>query len=134
MPLLNLINRKEQRRTSEDFDRLVAENYRCVYALALRLTGSICDAEDITQEVFMKFYRSHTTFRGDSKISTLLYRITYNHTIDFLRKRRPQACELREDVVAESHDDNAKEQKMQLLEVAISQLPAEDRAGYDSTR
>ncbi len=128
MSLLNLINRKEQRWRDEDFERIVEENHRKVYALALRLTGSVCDAEDITQEVFMKLYKSQSSFRGDSRASTLLYRITYNHSIDLLRRRKPQSCELREEIVAESPEEITYEQKMQLLESAISQLPADERA------
>lgn len=129
MPLLKLINRGPQRCSNDDFDKVVAENHRSVYALALRLTGSVCDAEDITQEVFMKFYKSQTSFRGESKVATLLYRITYNHTIDFLRRRRVKACELNESVIALSaEDDNSAERRAQLLEHAIERLPVEDRA------
>ncbi len=125
MPLLNL---KSQRYVNEDFDALVAQNHGSVYSLALRLTGSRCDAEDITQEVFMKFYKSSSSFRGDSKVATLLYRITYNHTIDFLRRRRVKTSELREDMVAQGASESSQEQKMQLLERAIESLPVEDRA------
>lgn len=128
MSLLNLIKRNEELCTSDDFDRLVAENYRCVYALALRLTDSVCDAEDITQEVFVKFYKSRTSFRRECKVATLLYRITYNYTIDFLRRRKPKSSELREDIVADTSEEDNKEYKMQLLEIAISKLPIEERA------
>lgn len=128
MSLLKLTKCKEELCPSEDFDRLVAENYRCVYALALRLTGSVCDAEDITQEVFVKFYNSCTSFRGECKVVTLLYRITYNYTIDFLRRRKPRSSELKEEIVAVSSEEDSKEYKMQLLESAISKLPIDERA------
>ncbi|MFI3279985.1 MAG: RNA polymerase sigma factor [Rikenellaceae bacterium] len=128
MPLRNLINRSSASRVNEDFNRLVAENHRNVYALALRLTGSAQDAEDITQEVFMKFYKSQSSFRGDSKVTTLLYRITYNHSIDFLRRKRPKSCELREEITSEQADELTHEQKMQILESAIAKLSIEDQA------
>lgn len=76
----------------------------------------------------MKFYKSKSSFRGDSKTSTLLYRIAYNHSIDLLRRRKPQSCELREEIVAEPADQSSYEQKMQLLESAISQLLPDERA------
>lgn len=127
MSLLNLIS-PPVAYENEDFDKIVAENHREVYALALRLTGSVCDAEDIAQEVFMKFYKSRSSFRGDSKVATMLYRITYNHSIDFLRRRQPKSCELREELTVDSSEQASREEKMQLLERSIEKLPAEERA------
>lgn len=46
------------------------------------------DAEDVTQEVFIEVHRSIGRFRGDSKISTWLYRIAVTRSIDLLRKRK----------------------------------------------
>jgi RNA polymerase sigma-70 factor (ECF subfamily) len=46
------------------------------------------DAEDVTQEVFIEVYRSIGRFRGDSKLSTWLYRIATTRSIDLLRKRK----------------------------------------------
>lgn len=110
-----------------DFERVVSDNYRNVYSLAYRLTRNGCDAEDITQEVFMKLYKSQSSFRGDSKLETLLYRITYNHTVDFLRRRKPRGCELREEAIADEAEDSTKEEKMAILERAIAELPILER-------
>ena len=46
------------------------------------------DAEDITQEVFIQVYHSVQQFKGDSKISTWLYRITVSKSLDFLRSKK----------------------------------------------
>ncbi|MFI3287031.1 MAG: RNA polymerase sigma factor [Rikenellaceae bacterium] len=128
MPLLSFIKSFEPKtQNTDDFDKIVVENHRSVYALAYRLTHSESDAEDITQEVFMKFYKSQSSFRGSSKLSTLLYRITYNHTVDMLRKRKNIYCELKEDIVCESPEEFSMEQKIELLERAISQLGIEER-------
>lgn len=57
-----------------------------VYFLALDLTGNHHDAEDLSQEVFMKAFTSIHAFRGDSKLSSWLHRITVNTFIDQKRK------------------------------------------------
>src|ERR1041385_1279174 len=57
-----------------------------VYFLALDLTGNHHDAEDLSQEVFMKAFTSIQGFRGDSKLSSWLHRITVNTFIDQRRK------------------------------------------------
>lgn len=76
------------------FERLVTAYERKVYALALRSTGSEADAADLTQEVFLRAWRSLGKFRGDSAVSTWLYRITMNLCIDFSRKKSFQAVPL----------------------------------------
>lgn len=71
------------------FESLVTAYERRVYSLALRSTGSEADAADITQEVFLRAYRSLDTFRGESGFSTWLYRITVNLCVDLARKNNP---------------------------------------------
>jgi len=68
------------------FEELVLANQKNVYNLALKMTKNADDALDISQEAFIKAYRQLSSFRGDSKFSVWLYRLTYNLCIDFLRK------------------------------------------------
>lgn len=73
----------------EDELREVIEQYRI--RLFKYCYNTACDyhaAEDITQQVLIKAYRNRTHFRGDSTLSTWLYRIAYNCCIDYLRKHR----------------------------------------------
>ena len=67
------------------FEALVVAYQKQVYNLALRTVGN---AADMTQEVFLRAYRALGTFRGESKFSVWLYRLTTNVCIDFLRSRR----------------------------------------------
>lgn len=60
---------------------------RQVYFLSLDLTGNHHDAEDLSQDVFMKAFASIHTFRGDSKVSSWLHRIAVNTFIDQKRKK-----------------------------------------------
>ena len=68
------------------FEALVTAYERKVYNYALRSTGNEEDAMDVTQEVFLRVYRSLPGFKEESSFSTWLYRITYNICVDFSRK------------------------------------------------
>jgi len=70
---------------SASFEKLVLENQTKVYNLALRMVGSEQDAYDMSQEAFIKAYNSIALFRGDSRFSVWLYRLTTNVCLDFLR-------------------------------------------------
>ena len=70
------------------FEALVRENEKTVYLLALRQLGNREDAEDAAQEVFLKAFTGLGSFRGESKISVWLYRITCNVCTDVLRRRK----------------------------------------------
>jgi RNA polymerase sigma-70 factor (ECF subfamily) len=69
------------------FRVLVDEYKKAVYFLAFDLTKSKEDAEDASQEVFIKVYRSLKNFRGDSKFSSWLYRITVNTCFSLKKKK-----------------------------------------------
>ena len=73
------------------FEELVLANQKNVYNLALKMTGNEDDALDISQDAFLKAYRQLSSFRGESRFSVWLYRLTYNLCIDFLRKK-PRAA------------------------------------------
>jgi RNA polymerase sigma-70 factor (ECF subfamily) len=69
------------------FYDLVGRYKKKVYYLAYDITGDHHEAEDISQEVFMKVYRALKTFRRDAKMSSWLHQITVNASIDALRKK-----------------------------------------------
>jgi len=72
------------------FEIIVNLYEKKVYNTALRMCKNSEDAFDISQEVFLKVYKSIYSFKGESSLSTYIYRITYNMCIDFLRKQKKQ--------------------------------------------
>jgi RNA polymerase sigma-70 factor (ECF subfamily) len=69
------------------FRELVETYKKKMYYFALDMVGDPADAEDVSQEVFLKAFRSFKTFKRDAKLSSWLYRIAYNASIDHLRRR-----------------------------------------------
>ncbi len=67
---------------------IVRKNERMVYNTALRLVGNQEDAECVMQETFLKVIQSLPQFRGDSALSTWIYRIAMNFALMRLRERR----------------------------------------------
>lgn len=76
------------------FEALVLRHQQQVYAVAYRMMGTAQAAEDLTQDVFVKVYRSLKRFRGDAAFSTWLYRVAVNACLDALNKRQRRALPL----------------------------------------
>ena len=74
------------------FEALMTAHERQVYGLALRMTGNREDAADLTQEAFLKAWRSLPSFRAESSFSSWLYRLTSNLCIDHLRRQKRHAA------------------------------------------
>jgi RNA polymerase sigma factor (sigma-70 family) len=70
------------------FAALVERYQNYVFTLVLRFTEIREDAEELSQDIFVKAYRSLADFRGDSKFSTWLYTIVRTSCITFLRKKK----------------------------------------------
>ena len=85
---------KVRRGDTNAFGYLVEKHQKLVYNLALKMLGNPEDAEDAAQEAFIKAYRSIESFRGDSKFSVWLYKLTNNVCLDMLRKRREATVSL----------------------------------------
>lgn len=70
------------------FDELVRTYRPRVYALALHITGSASDADDVTQDTFVRAYRNLATFEGRSHFFTWLYRIALHRALSVARARK----------------------------------------------
>lgn len=68
------------------FNRLIEENQKKVYRIALSLVKNPTDAEDIAQETFIRVYTSIRNFKGNSSLSTWIYKIAYNLSLDFIKR------------------------------------------------
>jgi len=77
-----------QQGDEQAFTKLVDEWQDMVYNTALGIVQHADDADDITQEVFIQVYRSVSSFKGDSKFSTWLYRITLGKALDHEKKKK----------------------------------------------
>jgi RNA polymerase sigma-70 factor, ECF subfamily len=80
--------REAQRGNRAAFEELVRHYDRAVLRLALHLTGSEADAQDVYQEAFLKAYRNLGSFRFECSFYTWIYRIVTNLCLDHLRKRQ----------------------------------------------
>ncbi|MEM8762661.1 MAG: RNA polymerase sigma factor [Bacteroidota bacterium] len=69
------------------FKRLLDEYQGLVFNTCLSFVPNAEDAEDVAQEVFVEVYRSISKFQGGSKLSTWLYRIAVNKSLEFIRKK-----------------------------------------------
>jgi len=79
-----------QRATAGDhsaYRELVEKYERRIYAVVFGVMGSRADAEDVTQEAFLKAYRNLKSFRGKSSFYTWIYRIAYNLCLDEKRRK-----------------------------------------------
>jgi len=88
------------------FRQMVERFQRDVYFLALDLTGNHHDAEDLSQDVFVKAHRGIQSFRGGAKLSTWLYRITMNAYLDSKRRKAPVVVSL------VAHDDGGGDEDL----------------------
>ncbi|MES2220478.1 MAG: sigma-70 family RNA polymerase sigma factor [Acidobacteriota bacterium] len=98
--------REAQRGSREAFDALVRQYDQSVLRLALHLTGSEQDAQDIHQEAFLKAYRHIGSFRFECSFYTWIYRIVTNLCLDLLRRRktRREDPSVIVDATGEEHD------------------------------
>jgi RNA polymerase sigma factor (sigma-70 family) len=83
----NLIEQLKQGDQSA-FKKIVDTSQGLVYNTALGIVQNPEDAEDVAQEVFVQLYESIHSFKGKSKLSTWLYRITISKAMDHLRKKK----------------------------------------------
>lgn len=72
----------------EAFEMLMEKYQKKVFNIALKLLGNHDDANEVTQEVFIRIFKSMGSFKGESQISTWIYRIATNACLDELRKRK----------------------------------------------
>jgi RNA polymerase sigma factor RpoE len=80
--------RRAQTEDTRAYDVLVRRYQERIYATVYHMTSNHEDANDLTQETFIKAFRALRSFKGDSSFYTWIYRIAVNKTINFLKQRK----------------------------------------------
>ncbi len=118
---------------ADAFEQLVVAYEGPVYRLALRMCGSTEDAREVTQDAFLAAWRGLPAFRGDSRFSSWLYRLTTNAAIDFLRREKHHLGNLPLEEAPERPDPQQPEllaeqrEQQEALQRALDQLSSEHR-------
>jgi len=121
---------------TESFAALADRYSRSVYSLVARIAGSAEDAEELTQDTFLKAFDKLDRFDGRSAFATWLYRIACNTALSHVRRKRVPACPIDEGRIAAIPDDEAerleeivdRERILEALGRAIGFLEPEERA------
>ena len=114
------------------FDRLSRRHLDRAYGVALRMTGSKADAEDVVQDVFLRLWLRPDSWRpGQAMFSTWLYRVVVNRCLDL--KRRPKGTDLDSIEEPQDPDVNAEDgmleaERNRALDGAVNKLPERQRA------
>ena len=113
------------------FEQLMLLHQKPVYNICWRMAGNAEDALDLSQEVFLKLWRTLAQYQFDAAFSTWLYRIAYNTAISHTRRRRPRTVEIN-DRQYELPDDQEeilfRETQMEYLEQALQRLAPDEKA------
>ena len=72
------------------FEEIYFEHYKMVFNLALQYVQNIQDAEEITQDVFVKVFDNLNSFKNQSSLKTWIYRISINQALDFIKAKNSQ--------------------------------------------
>jgi RNA polymerase sigma-70 factor (ECF subfamily) len=88
------IVRRAQQGDADAFASLFHAHKARIYGLCLRMTKNVSEAEDLTQDAFLHVFRKLAAFRGDSALSTWLYRIAINTVLMHFRKKSPPQVSL----------------------------------------
>ena len=118
--------------TNQNQDAFFKEIYKTyspkVHRLCLGYTGNAMEADDLLQEVFIKAWQNLDKFRGDSQVSTWIYRIAVNTCLYHLRSQKnKKSVDLDKIVLKKEEEVDDKEQQIQLLYKCISELSEADR-------
>lgn len=109
------------------FDRLMRQHERLVLATALRLRGNLEDAQDVSQEVFLKLYRNLGKLETADNIPAWLYRVTVNVCHDANRKRKPTTPVEEANLVAAADPPDAEDRRQALM-LSLRRLSEKERA------
>lgn len=118
------------------FEILYDRYAKVVYNKCYGFSKNNQEAEDLTQDVFLKLFVKLGTFKGKSKFSTWLYAFTYNHCVNYVNRNNSKKIEkksvdaenLQEDYYSPEEDDNAINQlRVEKLKEALEKISPEEK-------
>ena len=130
-----LINQLQDEKTRRQaFEQIVRQYSQPLYWQIRRMVFSHEDANDVLQECFIKAWNNLAQFRGDSKLSTWLYRIVINETLNFIKRQKEHVSidSSEANIINQLSSDpyfDGDETALQLQE-AVSELPQKQRAVF----
>ena len=113
------------------FKSIMEKNQDRIYRICCYYVSSKEDRKDLYQEVFQNIWRGLNHFRGDSAVSTWIFRITVNTALTFITKKKKEKKRMKEySNFLSSNEDNQKVEdkykEINILHGAIAQLPVVD--------
>jgi RNA polymerase sigma-70 factor (ECF subfamily) len=114
------------------FEVLIGAYQRMIYSLTYRMSGSLADAEDLTQETFIRAFQQLDSYRGEARFSTWLSRIAVNLSLNW-RARESHRGEVHSkwalDAITENDSrDEFPDELSHRVQAALQRLPARQRA------
>jgi RNA polymerase sigma-70 factor (ECF subfamily) len=125
-----MLARLAARGRTEAWEELLALYSERIYNLAFHFAGSAADAEDLTQEIFLRLYQNLRLYRGDVPLAAWALRLSRNLCIDHYRRTRREhrssilSEEILERMPAGGDDPQAEAQKRQQLRAVYRELEA----------
>ena len=120
---------------TEQYEYFLDRYGQQVFVLVDRIVSCQEDAEELTQDVFLKAFQQLSSFKAESTFSTWIYRIATNIAISAVRKKRNDVLCLDDSVFANLSDtqvdaalEDESEEQMERLQQAMNQLEADERA------
>lgn len=125
-----------QQGDTKAYGQLVDRYKDLVYTLALRMLKHREEAEEVAQDTFIKVFKSIDKFKGDSKFSTWIYKVTYNTCLDNIKKNKKHLKDVaideytfnKLDTIDNALDNIIKEEKSVLIKNCINKLPEDSSA------
>lgn len=118
------------------YAQLVNRYKDLVYTLAIRMLKNREEAEEVAQDTFIKVFKSLDKFKGDSKFSTWIYKVTYNTCLDRIKKNKKYLNDVaigeftfnKLDSIDNALENMIKEEKHTLIKNCINKLPEDSSA------
>jgi len=133
--LLKMVAQNDEQAFCELFTRYEDKVFNLVY----RYVGTSYEAEELTQDIFLRVYNSAHKFRGESKFATWLYRIAVNVCKNYKRKKKPTVVSIDDPEIStnlsapESSEPDAilaEKRKRAIIQVALDSLPPNQKTAF----